>query len=435
MKTHLPISTVLPSVVLIGAALDELELLAGGLYAPANGYCLPDQVPSDWPAPFLLQTSDTLALSALEHEALTITDTDGTPVFRVHVTATAEAGGGMAYVAGLVSVLHPTEHPPARNLRITSPLVHQPDTTLVAAFSSSPRLPDLAKVVAEATKLRKHLVLVAVCGPQPHGDYTVMPLLDQLRAVAAQLPDTTVGLLVLPTPEGEEATSKYRQALHNLSPAGIWDFLNSKEANTTALPSSAGRVESPSASSLRGTVIFMTGLSGSGKSTVARALVETLQTRSTRPITLLDGDDVRRILSPGMGFSPEEREANIRRLGWVASLIAQAGGIVVCAPIAPYEQTRQEVRNMIEALGRFVLVHISTPLAVCESRDRKGLYARARRGELKNFTGVDAPYEVPLNACLDLDTNLMTVAAAVARIMQCLESVASPTESLVDGAR
>lgn len=433
MKTDQPISKVLPSFVLTASALDELELLAGGLYAPANGYCLPDQVPNDWPAPFLLQTSETLALLALEHGELTITDTDGTPVFRVHVTATSGAGGGMANVAGLVSILHPTEHPPARNLRITSPLIHHPDKTLVATFSSSPSLPDLAKVVAEVTKFSKDLVLIAVCGPQPHGNYTVMPLLDQLRAVAAQIPDATVGLLVLPTPDSEAATAKYQQALHNLSPAGIWDFSSSKDAHTAAIPSLSGKFENPIASALCGTVIFLTGLSGSGKSTVARALVEALQTHSNRPITLLDGDDVRRILSPGLGFSPEEREANIRRLGWVASLIAQAGGIVVCAPIAPYEKTRQEVRDMIEAVGRFVLVHISTPLDVCESRDRKGLYARARRGELKNFTGVDAPYEVPLNACLKLDTNLMTVEVAVERIVQCLESSADPSEGPLPG--
>lgn len=419
MRPDHEIPQVLPRIALTGAALDELELLAGGLYAPANEYCLPGHVPDDWPVPFQLEIPSPIAAAALAGGTLTITDADGTPVFLVTATATAESGPGLAHIAGHISALRSPEHPPARHLRITSPLSPQAENALVAIFSSTPRAAELAQVITEATQSGRHVLLIAACGPQPHGKYTVVPLLTELRAVAAQLPDAAVGLLVLPSLGGEAAHALYLHVLGNLGAASVLSFHAPRSA--AAAPLSEARSEgSTTTDTLSGTVIFLTGLSGSGKSTVARALVENLQTCSSRPITLLDGDDVRRILSPGMGFSQEEREANIRRLGWVASLIAQAGGIVVCAPIAPYDKTRQEVRGMIETVGRFVLVHISTPLDVCEARDRKGLYARARKGELKNFTGVDAPYEVPGDASLQLDTSITPLADAVDQILDYL---------------
>jgi sulfate adenylyltransferase len=145
----------------------------------------------------------------------------------------------------------------------------------------------------------------------------------------------------------------------------------------------------------RGAVVFFTGLSGAGKSTLAQALIARLLESSSRPVTLLDGDLVRKHLSKGLGFSREDRDANVTRIGFVASEIARHGGIAVAAPIAPFASARAEVRRLVEAAGEFIEVHVSTPLAVCEARDRKGLYARARSGELKQFTGISDPYEVP----------------------------------------
>ena len=145
----------------------------------------------------------------------------------------------------------------------------------------------------------------------------------------------------------------------------------------------------------QGVTIFFTGLSGSGKSTIANALITKFLETGGRPVTLLDGDLVRKHLSSELGFSKEHRDINIRRIGYVASEITKNGGIAICAPIAPYEATRQAVRQMIEPLGGFILVHVSTALEVCEQRDRKGLYAKARAGIVKEFTGISDPYEAP----------------------------------------
>lgn len=152
-----------------------------------------------------------------------------------------------------------------------------------------------------------------------------------------------------------------------------------------------------------GLVVFFTGLSGSGKSTVAHLVAQRLEVERT--VTLLDGDRVRRLLSSGLGFTRADRDVNVARIGFVAAEIARHGGIAVCAPIAPYASTRAAVRLMAaEADAAFLLVHVATPLAECERRDRKGLYAKARAGLIPEFTGVSDPYEEPDDADLVLDT-------------------------------
>jgi sulfate adenylyltransferase len=160
----------------------------------------------------------------------------------------------------------------------------------------------------------------------------------------------------------------------------------------------------------RGLVLFFTGLSGSGKSTVAQAVIDALLEAGERTVTSLDGDVVRRNLSAGLTFSREDRETNIRRLGWVAAEISRHGGVAVCSPIAPFDATRQDVRAMTAAAGgAFFLVHVATPLEECERRDRKGLYAKARRGEIPDFTGISSPYEEPTDADLRMDTTGRTI--------------------------
>ncbi len=173
--------------------------------------------------------------------------------------------------------------------------------------------------------------------------------------------------------------------------------------------------------SRQGFTVFFTGLSGSGKSTIASILLTKLLEEGGRPVTLLDGDIVRKHLSSELGFSKEHRDINIRRIGWVASEITKNGGIAICAPIAPYEPVRQEVRQMVEAVGGFVLVHLSTPLEVCEARDRKGLYAKARAGLVKEFTGISDPYEAPEQAEVRIDTSQETAEAAAQRVMLYLQ--------------
>ncbi|HEX9097376.1 MAG TPA: bifunctional sulfate adenylyltransferase/adenylylsulfate kinase [Candidatus Dormibacteraeota bacterium] len=171
----------------------------------------------------------------------------------------------------------------------------------------------------------------------------------------------------------------------------------------------------------QGFVVLFTGLSGSGKSTIANVLLVKLLELGGRPVTLLDGDIVRKHLSSELGFSKEHRDLNIRRIGFVASEISKNGGIALCAPIAPYAAARREVRKMIKAGGGFVLVHVSTPLAVCEARDRKGLYAKARAGILKEFTGISDPYEVPDDAEIVVDTSGLTAAEAAQKVISWLE--------------
>ena len=172
----------------------------------------------------------------------------------------------------------------------------------------------------------------------------------------------------------------------------------------------------------RGVVVFFTGLSGSGKSTIARALRDALAERGDRTVSLLDGDLVRQLLSAGLTFSRADRDLNIARIGYVATEVARHGGIAICAPIAPYEAARAQVRRMVSEVGDFLLIHVATPVAVCEARDRKGLYAKARAGLIDHFTGISDPYEEPRNADLTIDTSVMSRQEAVQAVVGLLTS-------------
>jgi len=167
--------------------------------------------------------------------------------------------------------------------------------------------------------------------------------------------------------------------------------------------------------------VFFTGLSGAGKSTIANVLMIKFLEMRGRPVTLLDGDLVRKHLSSELGFSKEHRDINIRRIGYVASEITKNGGIAICAPIAPYDTTRKDVRAMIEPFGGFILIHVATPVETCEQRDRKGLYAKARAGILKEFTGISDPYEVPPDAEVVINTTELSPEEAAQEIVLHLE--------------
>ncbi len=172
--------------------------------------------------------------------------------------------------------------------------------------------------------------------------------------------------------------------------------------------------------SQRGLVIFFTGLSGSGKSTIARALRDALSERGDRTVSLLDGDLVRTLLSAGLTFSRADRDLNIARIGYVATEVARHGGIAICAPIAPYAKARAEVRRAVQEVGDFLLIYVATPAEVCEARDRKGLYAKARAGLITNFTGVSDPYQEPDDADLVIDTSTMTRQDALDSVLRLL---------------
>ncbi|MDA9208013.1 bifunctional sulfate adenylyltransferase/adenylylsulfate kinase, partial [Octadecabacter sp.] len=173
----------------------------------------------------------------------------------------------------------------------------------------------------------------------------------------------------------------------------------------------------------QGFTVFFTGFSGSGKSTIANALMVKLMEMGGRPVTLLDGDLVRKNLSSELGFSKEHRDLNIRRIGYVASEITKNGGIAICAPIAPYATTRRAVREDIEGFGAFVEVHVATSIEECERRDRKGLYKLAREGKIKEFTGISDPYDVPANPELSVETENVDVDNCAHQVLLKLESM------------
>jgi sulfate adenylyltransferase len=175
--------------------------------------------------------------------------------------------------------------------------------------------------------------------------------------------------------------------------------------------------------SKQGFTVFFTGLSGSGKSTIANALMVKLMEMGGRPVTLLDGDVVRKHLSSELGFSKEHRDINIKRIGYVASEITKNGGIAICAPIAPYTATRRAVREMIEAFGAFIEVHVATSVEVCERRDRKGLYKLAREGRIKEFTGISDPYEEPETPEVRVETEGTEVDHCAHQVLLKLESM------------
>jgi sulfate adenylyltransferase len=173
----------------------------------------------------------------------------------------------------------------------------------------------------------------------------------------------------------------------------------------------------------QGFCLFFTGLSGAGKSTVANAVMAKLLEQGGRSVTLLDGDQVRKHLSSELGFSKEHRDLNVKRIGYVAKEIAKAGGIAICAPIAPYKHIRDDIRASFLGQGGFLEIYVSTPIATCEERDRKGLYAKARAGLLKGFTGIDDPYEAPENPELLLNTAAMSKDEAAQRVLLKLQSL------------
>ena len=399
------------SMVLEEQQLDELDLILGGLAGTPASYALPSSTtgPSLWPPALLVPQA--LAGGLTNSSELHLTDPDGTPLAAVTIAQTCPASTSAGvFVAGRVTALQPAEHPPFRHLRVKAPLG---PSTLVAAFSRPPH-PDQIKMVAHAARrYASSVLLLAVQDSDGSRHRGFDRLVEVLELCAASMPAGEVGVLVIPgflTPDAANGKTRVQSTLQNLGAAHVLDFCCPADQDD----------EHRAAHRSTGAVVLFTGLSGSGKSTLARALAEQLHQLDDRAVTLLDGDEVRRFLSAGLGFSRADRETNVERIGWVAALIAKSSGIAICAPIAPFESTRQRVRELASSAGRFVLVHVSTPLDICEARDRKGLYAKARAGLLPDFTGIGSPYEQPLNADLEIDTSATSVDEATSQIISIL---------------
>jgi len=440
----------------------DLELLLGGGYPALAGFLGRADVQSvhdnarltdgtTWPVAVTLEVPDEVAARG----PLTLTDPEGAPLAVMEVTETWPGGTGRQFVAGPVSRVAPTTYGTFSRLHRTPAQVRQQlaGAPALAVLADTPlHNADLAALRAAAEPLSAR-VLLLVPTAEPGSERLVRTAL----AGAGDIPDAMVVAVPLPRPDGSVAQALRAAhvaaaygATHLLSTAALPDppltvvapppHVDSAAPTLTAAelaealdagaPLPAGFTPPAVERELRrarrplrerGLVVLFTGLSGSGKSTLARGLHDVLGERGDRTATLLDGDVVRRMLSAGLGFSRADRDLNVARIGFVAAEIARHGGLAICAPIAPYEATRAQVRAMAEAVGDFVLIWVATPLERCEQRDRKGLYARARAGQLTAFTGIDDPYEEPTDADLVIDTSGRDVSDCVAEVVELLE--------------
>jgi sulfate adenylyltransferase len=361
--------------------LADLELLTGGALAPVTGFNEPG-------SPVTLTLPDDLAGQEVE-----LVDPEGLPLARVSADGSVEA-------------LTHAQHGPFRRLHLTPAAVRAEH----AGATFVPVVDALTEgEIARLAALDGTVVLLALTGTGTP-ELSAVALLRATLAAARLLPAAAVVAVPLASHDdpavdhalGESVVAAY---------AGPDPVLALDDADGDYPDDIAAIVEADRpAPEQQGLVLFFTGLSGSGKSTVAQAVIDSLLEHGQRTVTSLDGDVVRRNLSAGLTFSREDRETNIRRIGWVAAEISRHGGLAVCSPIAPFDATRQDVRAMTAAAGgAFFLVHVATPLEECERRDRKGMYAKARRGEIPDFTGISSPYEVPDDADLRIDTTGRTI--------------------------
>jgi sulfate adenylyltransferase len=357
--------------------LDDLELLTSGAFAPVTRFNEPG-------------SPVTLALPA-DQPVVELVDPEGLPLARVSADGSVEA-------------LTHAQFGPFRRLYLTPAQVRaqHAGATFVPVTDALDE-----EQIATLSALEGRVVLVALVG---HGTAGLTPvgLLRATLAAARRLADAAV--VAVPLASHGEADVDHDLGVRVLEAYAAGDpvlGLTEEESGEAPLSDEIAAIvdfDRPPPGE-QGVVLFFTGLSGSGKSTVAQAVMDHLLEEGGRTITSLDGDVVRRNLSAGLTFSREDRETNIRRIGWVAAEISRHGGLAVCSPIAPFDATRRQVRAMVEeAGGAFFLVHVATPLEECERRDRKGLYAKARRGEIPEFTGISSPYEEPEDAALRIDT-------------------------------
>ena len=372
--------------------LADLELLTGGALAPLTAFNQPE-------SPVTLALPEALAGQDVE-----LVDPEGLPLALLHPD-------------GSVETLTHAQHGPFRRLHLTPAEVR--DQHAGATFV--PVVDALTE--AELERLRRlgtPVVLLALTGPGTP-ELSPVALLRACLAAAGHVPGMSVVAVPLAS-HGDTAVDHELGVTVTSAYAGPDRVLALGEADGDYPDDVAAIVEADQPGpERRGLVLFLTGLSGSGKSTVAQAVIDTLLESGERTVTSLDGDVVRRHLSAGLTFSREDRETNIRRIGWVAAEISRHGGLAVCSPIAPFDATRHDVRAMTEtAGGAFFLVHVATPLAECERRDRKGLYAKARRGEIPEFTGISSPYEEPADADLRIDTTGRTIEDCRDEVLQAL---------------
>ncbi len=385
--------------------LDDLELLTSGLLDVDGAARFSSGDDRDRPAPTLALSSEAAEQAAADG-AVELLDPEGVPLARVHVEQTYDLPDGRTGVIGPVQALGHHEFGPFRRY------YRQPDgaaaaTTVavaVVAPLSTAAIDEIGRLAREGDR---RPVLVACVGTGTPEGVSGPGLIRATLAAATAIPGAAVVAVPVARRDPAGPDTAADVALHD-HVVGRWSTAAVHHPRTGGELTPAVRAvvdQDRPPRHRRGLVVFFTGLSGSGKSTIARALVDRLLERGDRTVTSLDGDVVRHHLSKGLGFGRADRETNIARIGWVAAEISRHHGVAICSPIAPFDGTRKQVRQLAAgAGGGFVLVHVATPLAECERRDRKGLYARARRGEIPDFTGISSPYEEPADAALRIDT-------------------------------
>ena len=473
-----------PSLTLDESQLSMLQLLLDGSLVPLDGFmtaaqsrsCRAHARLSDgtfWPVPIVLDVPAAAADVVQPGAPLALRDAEGTPLAVLHVSdrsRAADVPDAPVRVGGRVEALAQRPLADFRDLRRPARAVAQEiadrgwSCAVACYLDRFPLRAAIEAAVRAAESVGGGLVLLAAVrepGPVDHRHYA------RIRAYRAALSDVVAErhiLTLLPAalPAGAEGAAlsaivaRNHGCTHTVTAADPQPLLDRAGADETALgvrvlhepaigagPSDAeierllvsGKTLPPSTVSpavarelqrlfpprgARGMTLFFTGLSGSGKSTIANAVRARLLAHGRR-VTLLDGDLVRRHLSSELGFSRVDRDLNVRRIGFVAAEITRHGGIAICAPIAPYEATRRQVRAAVEAVGDFILVFVDTPLEQCIARDPKGLYARARAGLIPEFTGVSDPYEPPADAEVVVRTTGVTVDEAADTVVRHLE--------------
>ncbi|MEP6526745.1 MAG: adenylyl-sulfate kinase [Nocardioidaceae bacterium] len=411
--------------------LAELELITSGALAPLDRFLgeadlaaiaergeLADGTP--WPAPITLRVPESVAVAAVAAGRLELTDPEGVPLAYVAVDATWRAGSGQQGVAGKVEALAHSEFGAFRGLYKSPAAVRRdhPNATVTPVFGPLTKT-DITVIRSAAERNSTSPLLLVMVGARADLGVSETGLIRTTLAAAPLIGDEVIVVAVrAPAVRGSADAWLCEHIAGNFAESTF--SINPTEGELPTEVAAVVAQESPPPGH-RGFTVFFTGLSGSGKSTLARALTDHVLERGDRTVTLLDGDVVRRHLSAGLGFSREDRETNIRRIGFVAAEIGRHRGMAICSPIAPFAATRVEVRAMHDAAGAgFVLVHVATPLEECERRDRKGLYAKARAGEIPDFTGISSPYEEPTDATVTIDTTDREVAECLLEVLNAL---------------
>lgn len=434
-----------------------------------------------WPVPVTLEVPDDVIAGPSTdplRRSLVLTDPEGAPIAALDITEQWPARRGWTGLGGPVRRIGDGGHGPFRRLHRTPAEVRAqlPPGRVLGVIADQPlHRPQLAQIAASARTLAGHLVVLIPATTPTVDGLPAEALVRSVLAARDRMPESTIVTVPFAS-HGDEV----RDALLRARVAAAYGITHLFSTGTAIMSGGEPRVLIPRELAYdsrdgqwrgrddipprvrrlalstreindlldqgaplpewhtppavarelsrgrpprrqRGLVLFFTGLSGSGKSTIARAVSDVLLETGERTVTLLDGDVVRRELSAGLAFSKADRDTNIRRIGWVAAEVARHGGLAICCPIAPYAQARAAARRLAHEAGAgFLLVYVATPIDVCAERDRKGLYARARAGQLAGLTGVDDPYEMPTDADLVLDTSDASVSAVADQVLAYL---------------